>query len=169
MLLSPTASLPISAVDSSRQPIGSPFTNFLTAPLQAFILMLGFTSSDIETDLYNTAEKLLSSSLNEWGSLLAASDHLNPVWAQILADPFIRRLLLRFIFCRAVLGLYTRTSKKIEFLPECVPSLPDTFLPTSATCQTTILQLADIFGATNRFINSDSELVVLPESRYSED
>ncbi|CDP09323.1 unnamed protein product [Coffea canephora] len=167
MLLSPTASLPISAVDSSRQPGGSPFTNFLTAPLQAFILMLGFTSSDIETDLYNKAEKLLSSSLNEWGSLLAVSDNLNPVWAQILADPFIRRLLLRFIFCRAVLGLYTRTSIKIEFLPECVPSLPDTFLPMTATCQTTVLRLADVFGATNRFINSEG--IVLPASRDSED
>lgn len=48
MLLSPTISLPISTVDSSRQPIGSSFTSFLTIPLQAFILMLGFTGSDID-------------------------------------------------------------------------------------------------------------------------
>ncbi|KAL3537177.1 hypothetical protein ACH5RR_000543 [Cinchona calisaya] len=167
MLLSPTASLPISAMDSSRQPSGSSFTNFLTAPLQAFILLLGFTSADIETDMYNKAEKLLSSSLNQWGSLLASSDNLNPVWAQILSDPFLRRLLLRFIFCRAVLGLYTRTFKKIEFLPECVPSLPDAVLPMTATCQTTVLQLADVFGATNRFINSEG--IVLAESGDSED
>lgn len=159
MLLSPTTSMPISAADSSRQPSGSLFTNFLTAPLQAFILLLGFTSSDIEMDMYDKAEKLLSSSLNQWGSLLASLDNLNPVWAQTLGDPFLRRLLLRFIFCRAVLSLYTRTFKKIEFLPECIPSLPDSFLPMSATCQTTVLQLADIFGATNRFINSEGTVV----------
>lgn len=71
------------------------------------------------------------------------------------------------MFCRAVLGLYTRTFKKIEFLPECIPGLPDVFLPTSATCQTTVLQLADIFGATNRFINTEE--MVLSESRDNED
>lgn len=47
-------------------------------------------------DLLNTAEKLLSSSLNQWGQLLATSDNLNAVWAQILSDPFLRRLLLRY-------------------------------------------------------------------------
>lgn len=46
-------------------------------------------------DVYDKADKLLSSSLNEWGLLLAASDNLNPVWAQILGDPFLRRLILR--------------------------------------------------------------------------
>lgn len=48
MLLSPAVSLPISTVDSSRLPSGSSFTSFLTIPLQAFILMLGFTGSDID-------------------------------------------------------------------------------------------------------------------------
>jgi len=48
MLLSPAMSLPIPTVDSSRQPSGSSFTSFLTIPLQAFILMLGFTGSDID-------------------------------------------------------------------------------------------------------------------------
>lgn len=47
-------------------------------------------------DLFNKAEKLLSSSLNAWGSALATSNTLNPVWAQTLSDPFLRRLLLRY-------------------------------------------------------------------------
>lgn len=122
ILLSPATSLPFPAVESSRQPSGSLFTSFLTAPLQSFILLLGFTGSDIEKvcfscsyllrnssielyhlkrmlwfqDLYSTAEKLLQSSLNKLGSLLAASDNLDPVWAQILTDSFLRRLLLRY-------------------------------------------------------------------------
>lgn len=167
MLLSPAMSLPIPTVDSSRQPSGSSFTSFLTIPLQAFILMLGFTGSDIDMDMYDKADKLLSSSLNEWGLLLAASDNLNPVWAQTLGDPFLRRLILRFIFCRTVLALYAPTFNKTEFLPECIPSLPDAFLPTSDTCQRIVLQLADIFGATSKF-NFSEETTMLSDSRSQE-
>ncbi|KAI5647614.1 hypothetical protein M9H77_33619 [Catharanthus roseus] len=151
MLLSPTGSLPIPSMDSYRQPSGSLFTTFLTAPLQAFILLLGFTSSDIEMDTFNKAEKVLSSLFSQWGSSLATSNNLNPVWAQILSDPFLRRLLLRFIFCRAVLALYSRTLRKAEFIPECFPTLPDIFLPSSAESQRAIFQLSKIFGATSRF------------------
>ncbi|KAL3348656.1 hypothetical protein AABB24_022027 [Solanum stoloniferum] len=164
MLLSPAMSLPIPTVDSARQPSGSSFTSFLTIPLQAFILMLGFTGSDIDMDMYDKADKLLSSSLNEWGLLLAASDNLSPVWAQTLGDPFLRRLILRFIFCRTVLALYAPTFNKTEFLPECIPSLPDAFLPTSDTCQRIVLQLADIFGATSKF-NFSEETTMLSDSR----
>lgn len=48
-------------------------------------------------DLYSKAEKLLSSSLNDWGLTLATSDTLDPAWAQILSDPFLRRILLRYL------------------------------------------------------------------------
>jgi len=47
-------------------------------------------------DTFNKAEKLLSLSLSDWGLTLATSDMLNPVWAQTLSDPFLRRLLLRY-------------------------------------------------------------------------
>ncbi|XP_019187678.1 PREDICTED: protein SCAI [Ipomoea nil] len=167
MLLSPTTSFPLPAMDTSRQPNQSSFTIFLAAPLQAFTLMLGFTGSDVEMDLFNKAEKLLSSSLNQWGQLLATSDNLNAVWAQILSDPFLRRLLLRFIFCRAVLALYASSFNKTEYLPECIPPLPDSVNPTSPTCQSTIRQLAEIFGAANKF--SFSEDIILPENRNTED
>lgn len=48
MLLSPSSSSPIAAADSSHHPNGSLFTIFLTAPLQAFGLLLGLSGSDIE-------------------------------------------------------------------------------------------------------------------------
>ncbi|XP_073022226.1 uncharacterized protein [Primulina eburnea] len=152
MLLSPAISLPLPAVELSRQHSGSLFTSFLTAPLQSLVLLLGLNGSDIEKDVYGKAEKLLQSSSNEWGSLLAASDNLDPVWSQILSDPFLRRLLLRFIFCRAVLSLYSQSSNKIELVPECIPRLPEVFSPRSSICQALVGQLADIFGATHRFI-----------------
>ncbi|KDO46816.1 hypothetical protein CISIN_1g007051mg [Citrus sinensis] len=163
LLISPSSTIPIAGTDFSRSPSGSSFTIFLTAPLQAFCLLLGILGSENEMDTYTEAEKLLSSSLNDWGSTLATSDNLDPVWAQILRDPFLRRLLLRFLFCRAVLTLYKPTFNKKEFLPECMPSLPDSLLPTSTICRTTVLQMAHIFGATDRFILSEE--IILPENR----
>ncbi|KAL8119415.1 uncharacterized protein LOC141724269 isoform X2 [Apium graveolens] len=48
MLLSPTSSSPTPGLDSISQPSGSIFTSFLTAPLQAFLLLIGFSGPDVE-------------------------------------------------------------------------------------------------------------------------
>ncbi|KAI3681399.1 hypothetical protein L6452_36194 [Arctium lappa] len=148
MLLSPSSSN--GAVDP-RQPSGSPFTSFLTAPLQAFLALLGLSGSDIQMDKLNEAEKVICSSLNLWGETLASSDMLHPVWAQVLGDPFLRRLLLRFIFCRAVLALYAPTFNKKEYLPKCSPALPDSVLPMTPSSYAAVRQLTNIFGATTMF------------------
>lgn len=56
-------------------------------------------------DTYSKAEKVLSTSFNDWGLALVKSESLDSVWAQVLGDPFIRRLVLRlgyiylFIIC----------------------------------------------------------------------
>ncbi|XP_015947694.1 uncharacterized protein LOC107472702 isoform X1 [Arachis duranensis] len=158
MLLSPSCSPPIASDSSSHISNGSMFTMFLTAPLQAFCLLLGFSGTDIDLDKYNKAEMLLSSSLNNWGAVLATTDTLNPVWGQVLGDPFIRRILLRFMFCEAVLTLYAPAQDKSEFLPSCVPSLPTPVLPPNYSYQNVILQLAGIFGATKYFVFSEDDL-----------
>ncbi|KHN27823.1 Protein SCAI [Glycine soja] len=159
MLLSPSCSPALS--DCSHNSNGSLFTMFLTAPLQAFCMLLGLSGTDIDLDPFNKAEMLLSSSLNNWGLALATSDTLNPVWGQIFGDPFIRRLLLRFIFCQAVLTLYAPVYNDNKFLPTCVPSLPTPVLPPSYSYQSVILNLASMFGATKHFIFSED---VLPEN-----
>ncbi|CAN8269840.1 unnamed protein product [Cochlearia groenlandica] len=151
MFLSPSHTPPLISADFSRQPSGSLFTIFLTAPVQAFCFLLGIYGSDMETDVFVKAEKLLSSSMNEWASTLATSDTLHPVWSQILKDPFLRRLLLRFIFCRAVLALFTPVLNNKEYQPECFPSLPESLLPTAPAVQTAVLHMANVFGATNKF------------------
>lgn len=48
LLLSPNCSFPIGSSDVSRHSVGSLFTIFLTAPLQAFCLLLDISGSDIE-------------------------------------------------------------------------------------------------------------------------
>uniref|UniRef100_A0A1J3DIX6 Protein SCAI n=1 Tax=Noccaea caerulescens TaxID=107243 RepID=A0A1J3DIX6_NOCCA len=151
LLLSPSHTPPLVSADFSRQPSGSFFTIFLTAPVQAFCLLIGISGSEMETDVFIKAEKLLSSFMNEWASTLAASDTLHPVWSQMLKDLFLRRLLLRFIFCRAVLGLYTAILNNKQNQPECFPSLPESLAPTAPAVQTAVLQVAIVFGATSKF------------------
>lgn len=156
MLLSPTSSSPTPGLDSISQPSGSIFTSFLTAPLQAFLLLIGFSGSDVEMDLCNKADKLLSSLLDHWGSVLINSDGLDLVWVQVLGDPFLKRLLLRFMFCQTVLTLHGPTFNKKEYLPQCLPCLPKAVSPATAASQTALLQIASIFGASNRFIFSEA-------------
>ncbi|TQD95086.1 hypothetical protein C1H46_019292 [Malus baccata] len=165
MLLSSSSSYH-ATLSSSRQSSGSLFTIFLTAPVQAFCLLLGISGSDIDMETFDKAEKLLSSSLSDWGSTLVTLDTIDPVWAQILSDPFLRRLLLRFIFCRAVLSLFAPTFNKKEFIPKCTPCLPVSVSPMSTACQTVILQTANIFGATSKFIFSEG--LELPENRQGD-
>lgn len=163
LLLSPRSLAPTVVPDFSRCPGGSLFTVFLTAPLQAFCILLGFSSSEIHMEV---AEKFLSSSLNDWGLALAKSDSLNPVWAQILNDPFLRRLLIRFLFCQAVLSLYIPTSGKEEFLPKCLPSLPKSFMPASVAVQSVVRQIASIFSVDKKF--NFSEAIPVSESGESD-
>ncbi|KAI3895542.1 hypothetical protein MKW92_027464 [Papaver armeniacum] len=153
VLLSPVSPSPATSVpfDSSGHSSGSQFTMFLTAPLQAFCRLVGLSGSNIDMAAYNEADKLLTLSLNAWGSTLATSDTLDPVWAQILCDPFLRRILVRFTFCRAVLALYAPTFNNKEFVPDCLPHLPDSVLPMTRASQTAVLQIAHTFGVANQF------------------
>lgn len=48
LLLSPSCSIPTATGISSHHSIGSLFTIFLTAPLHAFLFLLGISGSDIE-------------------------------------------------------------------------------------------------------------------------
>ncbi|KAL6008369.1 hypothetical protein ACLOJK_033878 [Asimina triloba] len=145
MLLSPCFPAPSTnaSVDSSRHQNGSQFTMFLTAPLQAFCHLIGYSGSNVD---------------------MATSDFLHPIWAEVLSDPFLRRLLLRFIFCRAALALFAQSFDKNECHPECLPHLPDSVLPSSAACQSAIQRLARIFSASRHFVYS---CVIVPSGNES--
>ncbi|XP_015058854.1 protein SCAI [Solanum pennellii] len=121
---------------------GSQFTLFLAAPLQAFRQLVGLVSSDEDMDCSDAADGIISTAFAEWEVILCTSTNLDLVWAQVLSDPFLRRLILRFIFCRAVLGLFCLHERGNEYLPVCLPKLPDTFSPDSETVQPAIRRLA---------------------------
>lgn len=157
MLLSPTSQAPTIAASSEfpeNQSI-SQFTLFLTAPVQAFCILSGVSGENMEKETYNDAEKLFSLSLNEWENALLASDELHPIWIEVLGDPFLRRFLLRFIFCRSIFALYKPTFHQDEFLPACLPNLPDCVNPEAALSESAVLTLANFFGVGRHFVFSE--------------
>ncbi|GJM98534.1 hypothetical protein PR202_ga15557 [Eleusine coracana subsp. coracana] len=139
ILLSPRISSAMPGAESTAH--GSQFTYFLTAPMQAFCQLAGITS-DIDTDTYANAENILVSALEEYEGILCTSVGLNNVWGQILPDPFLRRLILRFIFCRAVL-FYFHLDEHEQDLPTCLPYLPESVSPNAEAIKTPILLLAE--------------------------
>ncbi|MCD7449382.1 hypothetical protein HAX54_051813 [Datura stramonium] len=130
---------------------GSQFTLFLASPLQAFCQLVGLVSSDKDMDCYDEADGIISTTFAEWEVKLCTSTSLDLVWAQVLSDPFLRRLILRFIFCRAVLGLFCLHERGDEYLPVCLPKLPDTFSPDSETVQLAIRRLAKLLKVADCF------------------
>ncbi|XP_020704774.1 protein SCAI homolog isoform X1 [Dendrobium catenatum] len=153
LLLSPRRPSSVSNVDVEAA--GSQFTYFLTAPLLAFIQLVGL-KSDIDVDVCSSAESILSSAIAEWEVILCTSESLDQVWAQVLPDPFLRRLILRFIFCRAALALLCTLRKDNERLPVCLPSLPEPVSPDSPSIQWHILKLAETLGVVSHFEFSEA-------------
>ncbi|OEL38894.1 Protein SCAI [Dichanthelium oligosanthes] len=163
MLLSPSSRSAAAGFsgDSTRH-TGSQFTMFLTAPLQAFCLLISNSGTDINRDAYNKAEELLSLSLNDWGTTLVSSSSLHPVWVEVLGDPLLRRLLLRFIFCRATHSLFKPTRGKAEFLPTCMPPLPESVDAESMLSQSCVMRVASYFGAASQF--AFAEITTWPDA-----
>ncbi|EPS58207.1 hypothetical protein M569_16609, partial [Genlisea aurea] len=79
--------------------IGSQFTFFLTAPLLAFCQLVDYDMAGDHHHLekFNGMEQIVSSAFSKWEEILCTSLDLDIAWAQLLRDPFLRRLLLRYL------------------------------------------------------------------------
>ncbi|XP_073058144.1 uncharacterized protein [Primulina eburnea] len=130
---------------------GSQFTLFLTAPLQSFCQLVNYNLATDSMDMYNSAESILISAFSEWEEILCTSTSLDLVWAQLLTDPFLRRLIIRFIFCRAVLSLFCLRENGEQYLPVCIPEFPDAVAVNSKAVQPAINRLADHFKVADCF------------------
>lgn len=133
---------------------GSQFTLFLTAPLQAFCQLVGLSASDRDKDVYDEAEKVIKSAFAKWEVMLCSSTRIDLVWAQVLPDPILRRLILRFIFCRAVLSLCHPAEARDSYVPECLPCLPGFVSPDSEAVESCIRQLAGRLKVSDFFDNT---------------
>lgn len=134
---------------------GSQFTFFLSSPLQAFCQMLEVSLSDADVDHLIDAEKILSAAFSEWEVILCKSSNLDLVWAQVLSDPFLRRLILRFIFCRSVFTGFCPPDDCEECIPVCLPQLPSSFSPASELVQSAVIRLATHLGVADCFHYKD--------------
>ncbi|CAI9109542.1 OLC1v1009380C1 [Oldenlandia corymbosa var. corymbosa] len=122
---------------------GSQFTLFLTAPLQAFCQLVGLVFSDDDMDVFGDADSIISDAFSEWEKILCTTSSLHLVWAQVLSDHFLRRLILRFIFCRAVLTLFCIRESSDQYLPVCLPEFPKSLSPTSELVSSPVFRLAN--------------------------
>ncbi|KAJ1379874.1 Protein SCAI [Sesbania bispinosa] len=135
---------------------GSQFTFFLTAPLSAFCQMIGLVPNEADSDIYNEAENIIANAFTEWEIILCSSTTMNLVWAQVISDPFLRRLILRFIFCRSVISFFCPPEENELYLPLCLPHLPTSVAPNSEAVRSVVVQLAMHFDVADSFHFSDT-------------
>ena len=61
-----------------------------------------------------------------WAERLAGDDWgAGAAWGALFGDALCRRLIMRFLLCRAVLALHTGLSRAPELQPTCFPTLPE--------------------------------------------
>ncbi|KAK7399582.1 hypothetical protein VNO78_10767 [Psophocarpus tetragonolobus] len=130
---------------------GSQFTFFLTAPLSAFCQMIGLSPNEADTDVYNEAENIIANAFAEWEITLCSSTTMDLVWAQVISDPFLRRLILRFILCRSVIAFFCTPEESEQHLPLCLPHLPSSVAPKSEAVRSAVVQLAMHFDVADSF------------------
>ncbi|ESW31706.1 hypothetical protein PHAVU_002G261000 [Phaseolus vulgaris] len=135
---------------------GSQFTFFLTSPLSAFCQMIGVFPNEADTDVYNEAENIIANAFTEWEIILCSSTTMDLVWAQVISDPFLRRLILRFIFCRSVISFFCPPEESEQCLPICLPHLPTSVAPSSQAVRSAIVQLAMHFDVADSFHFTDT-------------
>lgn len=132
---------------------GSQFTLFLTAPLLAFCQVVGLSASDRETDIYDEAENIIANAFAKWEMMLCSSTKIDLVWAQVLSDPFLRRIILRFVFCHAVLSLFHSPDARDSYVPSCLPHLPGFVSPDAEAVESYIQRLAEHLKVSDCFYN----------------
>ncbi|KAE9602854.1 putative protein SCAI [Lupinus albus] len=135
---------------------GSQFTFFLTAPLSAFCQMIGLFPSETDTDVYSEAENILTNAFTEWEIIICSTTSMDIVWAQMISDPFLRRLILRFIFCRSVISFLCPPEESEQYLPLCLPNLPNSVAPKSEAVRSAVMQLAGHFDVADSFYFTDT-------------
>ncbi|KAG9138510.1 hypothetical protein Leryth_012796 [Lithospermum erythrorhizon] len=137
------------ALDGTQN--GSQFTFFLAAPLQAFCELVGLKSSNDDLEVFDDGDSIISAAFAQWEVTLCTSTSIDLAWAQFLSNPLLRRLILRFIFCRAVLTLFCLRENGDQYLPTCIPELPEYVAPHSEVVLPSIIRLANCLGVAGCF------------------
>lgn len=105
-----------------------------------------------------------------WTLCFSDNQCRNQIYANLSILHFLIYIFVcsvRFIFCRAVLSLYSPTNGKEDFLPRCLPHLPESVAPESAAVQSVITQIADMFGSADRFVFPETKAHLKPGSEIT--
>lgn len=117
-LLSPEE-IPPSFEDQHQK--GNIFTLFLHSPLTAFCYICNLV--DIPVHLWDACQAQVDRFIIDATKCLNRSRYLDMSFIQLFGDDFLRTLLLRFIFCNAVLGLHKRF-RGAKYQPMSFPMMP---------------------------------------------
>ena len=127
---------------------GGLLTLFLHEPLAAFALLGGVTQTPQAT--HRKLDDMLLTSFTRMTRALLACPETPQACLAFLCDPFLRMLLLRFVFCHATLTLFKPPKGGTLELPTSVPALPDAVLRHENTLGI-VRQLAAILGIIGQF------------------
>ncbi|XP_004075111.1 protein SCAI [Oryzias latipes] len=144
-LLSPTM-YPKTVQDQSQR--GSLFTLFLYSPLLAFSSVCGLSS--IQRGIWERAQDFLRKVFRDIGQMITRSRTIDQAFLQFFGDEFLRLLLIRFVFCSAVLRLH-KLFREARSFPESYPELPKQDTVESSLLQKQILELAAMLDVQSSF------------------
>ncbi|KPP76316.1 hypothetical protein Z043_104343 [Scleropages formosus] len=130
---------------------GSLFTLFLYSPLVAFLSVCGLGS--LRLGLWEKAQELLHLVYREVGQIIARSRSIDQAFLQFYGDEFLRLLLIRFVFCSAVLRLHKMFRDSRSF-PESYPQLPKMDTVENSLLQKRVLELAAMLDVQSLFFSS---------------
>eukprot|EP01134_Creolimax_fragrantissima_P005778 CFRG5778T1 len=105
---------------------GSIFTLFLSCPIKAMAAITGLTV--VPAPVGRQCDKVLQDFYSRGVHLFTQQKNINNNLLWIIDDPFLRLLLLRFLFCCTVLRVCTLSMSKPEYQPSCSPPIPEQLL-----------------------------------------
>ncbi|GBF98142.1 hypothetical protein Rsub_10554 [Raphidocelis subcapitata] len=134
---------------------GALLTMFLSAPLSGFCAAAG--AADPTPAQLSELQAALGAVMGEWGALLlrtfGAAMPRSP-WAAVFRDALLRRLVLRYVLCRASLALHATVGARPEHLPSCFPELPREVDPAAPEIAAGVQRLAACVGAGRVFAHA---------------
>ena len=138
---------------------GSFFTLFLTSPLAGLCALCGpAVTAQVSPDAAAKFAEAERATTAEWLAAALASPlsdpgdkggGLDPAWARMLSDPFLRMFVARFAMCRAMIVAHASTNGEDAFVPACSPPLPAALEPEA--CAPGVLALARAIGCEREF------------------
>ncbi|XP_053214724.1 protein SCAI-like [Panonychus citri] len=131
---------------------GSLFTLFLHSPLAAICFISNII--EIPLQLWEKAQTHINRFYSEAGRILTRSRNVDPVYIQFYGDDFLRLLILRYIFCYAVIKMH-RLFRGRNYFPKCHPPLPESELYEHPNLRRAVLDVANTLDIRSMFADLD--------------